>query len=212
MIIDCISDLHGKLPELEGGDLLIIAGDIQGSKGIMDLESFFNWVQAQSYRKKVAIAGNHDTILQADGFAVNNFAQCGVDYLFDSSTEFEGLKIFGSPWSLWFHGVNPHCKAFMTSENELIRKYQLIPEDTNILVTHTPAYGSLDQLDEGKLVGSLALKDRIMQLRQLDLHVCGHIHEARGRITTPHKPIQINASILDENYLRYAYPIERVIL
>jgi len=30
MIIDCISDLHGYYPELEGGDLLIIAGDLIG--------------------------------------------------------------------------------------------------------------------------------------------------------------------------------------
>lgn len=28
MIIDCISDLHGEYPILEGGDLLIVAGDL----------------------------------------------------------------------------------------------------------------------------------------------------------------------------------------
>lgn len=28
MIIDCISDLHGQYPQLEGGDLLIVAGDL----------------------------------------------------------------------------------------------------------------------------------------------------------------------------------------
>jgi Icc-related predicted phosphoesterase len=28
MIIDCISDLHGAQPKLEGGDLLIVAGDL----------------------------------------------------------------------------------------------------------------------------------------------------------------------------------------
>ena len=28
MIIDCISDLHGFYPKLEGSDLLIIAGDL----------------------------------------------------------------------------------------------------------------------------------------------------------------------------------------
>jgi hypothetical protein len=28
MIIDCIADLHGHYPKLDGGDLLIICGDL----------------------------------------------------------------------------------------------------------------------------------------------------------------------------------------
>ncbi len=33
MIIDCISDLHGYYPKLEGGDLLIVAGDLTARVG-----------------------------------------------------------------------------------------------------------------------------------------------------------------------------------
>lgn len=61
MIIDCISDLHGHFPSLEGGDLLIIAGDLTATHTPQELYQFNDWVKVQDYKKKVLIAGNHDT-------------------------------------------------------------------------------------------------------------------------------------------------------
>lgn len=61
MIIDCISDLHGTYPELEGGDLLIVAGDL--TAGIDDREyiNFDAWLTCQRYKHKIVVPGNHDT-------------------------------------------------------------------------------------------------------------------------------------------------------
>jgi len=52
MIIDCIADLHGFYPELDGGDLLIIAGDITASDKSHQWVEFFKWLAAQDYQKK----------------------------------------------------------------------------------------------------------------------------------------------------------------
>jgi hypothetical protein len=53
MIIDCISDLHGYLPKLEGGDLLIVCGDLTAYNKPKQYEEFFLWLKKQKYRKKV---------------------------------------------------------------------------------------------------------------------------------------------------------------
>jgi len=57
MIVDCISDLHGFYPELEGGDLLIVAGDWTKSDGMDELEDFEkHWLSIQTYKKIILIA------------------------------------------------------------------------------------------------------------------------------------------------------------
>ena len=40
MIIDCIADLHGHYPKLEGGDLLIVAGDLTAEHKYEELDYF----------------------------------------------------------------------------------------------------------------------------------------------------------------------------
>lgn len=90
MDVTCISDLHGNYPELEGGDLLIIAGDYTASDKITQWEQFFKWLKGQDYRKKILIAGNHDNFMMS-GFPHNQLEAEGIsdfEYLCDSGTEF----------------------------------------------------------------------------------------------------------------------------
>jgi len=107
----------------------------------------------------------------------------GAAYLCDSGTDYQGLKIWGTPWTQWFQGVNPDCTGFMLrSEFQLKDKFDLIPEDTDILVTHGPCYQRLDKTLYGDHAGSRALRDRVDHLRgkKLRYHFHGHIHEAHG--------------------------------
>lgn len=222
MIIDCVSDLHGFYPKLEGGDLLIVAGDLTAQDKPIEYGHFGAWMDRQQYKKKILIAGNHDNYFYRKGieFIKDVFQSINVEYLCDSGTEFEGLKIWGSPWTKTFEGMNPHCKAFtVDTEEELAEKWALIPNDIDILVTHSPPYGILDgilNIFDGTLfhVGSKSLAERIGNLKTPPkLWIWGHIHEAYGK----DKPIRqkpcemINASLVNEYYKPVNKPV-RVIL
>lgn len=212
VIIDCISDLHGYYPELDGGDLLIIGGDLTKRDSILEYKQFFRWVKDQDYVKKIFIAGNHDNNLNK--FFDNPEESKEMEYLMDSVTEFEGLKIWGSPWSLLFKGINPFCKAFTGTEAELARKFDQIPEDTDILITHSPPYGFLDICEGGHMCGCqwlhMLVMD-VMRLPNLKLHIFGHIHEEGGKVENGRGVKFVNASHVNERYRPKNKPV-RVIL
>lgn len=214
MKIDCISDLHGEYPTLQGGDLLIVAGDLTGSDNVIQYAHFSTWLHRQNYKKKVLISGNHDGYLEKLGFENVEDVYCsiGIDYLFDSGIEFEGLKIWGSPWSKLFKGINPHCTAFTGDEELLASKYALIPDDIDILITHEPPFGTLDYkvLFDGTHfhLGSTALREALdTRFPNLKLHVFGHIHEAYGIHIDDIEHTSINASYMNGDYEAVNKPI-----
>lgn len=198
MHITCISDLHGHFPILKGGDLLLIAGDLTLTSHKRDVEKFFKWLRRQRYQKKVFISGNHDV------FDVSLFDVGDATYLLDSGTEFEGLKIWGSPWTLRFANMNPHCMAFtVDNECELGEKLSVVPDDIDILLTHSPAYTILDCTLYNGMVGSHALYGRVCEIKPL-LHVFGHIHEVGGSYYTlkhdASDTLCVNASYVNAQY------------
>lgn len=222
MLIDCISDLHGYYPKLEGGDLLIVAGDLTRSDDWEEHIIFCDWLSKQPYKKRIVIAGNHDNDLIDQSVGDYTFSafdkEAGTQksyatYLCDSGVNLilydnepkplnqdcldikdlirpypRSIKIWGSPWTKTFPGMNPRCKAFtVDTEEELAEKWALIPHDVDILVTHSPPQCGLDRTARGECVGSESLKKFIFT-HQPRLHVFGHVHEAYGMIT--HEELQ----------------------
>ncbi len=234
MKITCLADLHGYYPELSGGDLLIVAGDLTRRDTENEVALFDYWINEQSYNKKIVIAGNHDNVL-----AENRIKLQFCEYLCDSGTEItyypyldpqdpdkmgivykrKTLKIWGSPWSLWFQGINPRCKAFTGSEKDLAKKFDLIPDDIDILITHSPPYGILDRVKKYNSssyhnVGSKALAEKVGKMEKLPkLLVWGHIHECYGiDLPVRGKPcIMLNASHVNEHYQPVNKPIDIVL-
>jgi Icc-related predicted phosphoesterase len=228
MIIDCIADLHGFYPELQGGDLLIVAGDLTAHDTDAEHLDFIEWIgMMQKYHKKykkcIHIAGNHDNFLYDEKRygQIKTPIDWNIEYLCDSGTEFEGLKIWGTPWTKTFEGMNPHCKAFTCdTEEELVVKWQLIPHDIDILITHSPPFAILDRTIDNKYVGSISLSAQSGFLQNIKLHVFGHIHEAYGKIDPPvylpnffdvSNHYLVNCSHVNERYEPVNKPI-RVIL
>lgn len=213
MIIDCISDLHGHYPKLEGGDLLIVAGDLTTSDQYLQYEDFFEWLEQQNYKNKILIAGNHDNHLEM--VIDEQICDDEVAYLCDSGTEFEGLKIWGSPWTTRFAGMNPKCMAFtVDTDDDLASKFSLIPEDVDILITHSPAFGILDgiEMEDGTEyhAGSISLRNMVLssdRLPKLKLHVFGHIHEHGGKTFETTLTKFVNASHVNEHYKPVNKPV-----
>jgi Icc-related predicted phosphoesterase len=213
MIIDCVGCLHGSYPLLEGGDLLIITGDLTARDQSSQYHDFHKWLQAQDYKKKIFICGNHDHSIE-QGFFYFNEEWMGATFLNDSATEFEGLKIWGSPHSLWFEEINPNCSAFTGNESYIKRKLELIPDNIDILISHSPFYGILDENKYGKHCGSVSLREVVERVKP-KLFVCSHIHEQGGNeVMFKHIGSDtwcVNCSIMDANYDPINDPI-RIIL
>jgi Icc-related predicted phosphoesterase len=227
MIIDCISDLHGHYPELEGGDLLIVAGDLTATDSVEEHSNFYMWLVSQKYTRRIFIAGNHDNRLVGPwpGNTRGPFREdktfYDFDYLCDSGTEFEwfenedtkwgpkrlgGMEIWGSPWTRRFKGMNPDCMAFTCeTEEELAEKWLTCPLDTDIMITHSPLYGILDRTAT-ESVGSKSLKFAVQKIKPSIL-ICGHIHECGGRIEKFQDTLIINASYVNEFYRPINKPI-----
>ncbi len=216
--ITCLSDLHGFLPKnLPSGDLLIVAGDLTARDTEKQIDEFGEWLAKQKYDLKVFIGGNHD------GFLQKKFApiEClDIIYLCDSGITYKDFKIWGSPWTPTF--CNWH---FMKDRGKEIRKmWDLIPKDTEILITHGPPMGILDQVEiSSKAVhenhaGCEELRAVIEDLPKLKLHVFGHIHESYGEMILKRPGYGcennihcVNASIMDGHYNPINKPI-RVVL
>lgn len=84
------------------------------------------------------------------------------------------FKVFGSPST-----PGPGNWAFEYEENYAERVWSAIPEDADIVVSHTPPKGHCDAAMKDDRSGCAALLKRLAIVRPY-LHVCGHIHEARG--------------------------------
>ena len=201
MIIDCISDLHGFYPKLDGGDLLIVAGDLTARDDEKGLDEFCEWIMSYfgKYKKAIFISGNHDNNAQIKNHKLYQGEQeyKWLIYLEDSGTTFEGLKIWGSPWTKTFPGINPHCKAFTCdTEEELAEKFSIIPEDTDILITHGPPYKVLDQVknyntERWVSVGSKSLFEVLKRVKPR-LNLFGHIHENGYKQAVLTYPLEID--------------------
>lgn len=206
--ITFISDTHGShddlTAKLNGGFILIHAGDVSCMGHRKEIKGFIKWFSALPYEHKIFIAGNHDFGFEKYDADYFKFPQ-GVHYLQDSMIEIEGLKIYGSPYSPRFYDW-----AFMESRGEKIAQiWSKIPEGIDILVTHGPPRGVLDTNKNDEDCGCDDLLARV-EIIKPKVHVFGHIHEGWGSMHSSQRGITfINASNLDENYECVNEPIFR---
>lgn len=215
MKICTISDLHGDLIDISPCNLLIICGDIvqlnvqsEVHKSIKWLRNKFKpWATNLPCDKVIFIAGNHDWIAEKEvKFMLDTFPKDEkVTYLFHEPYEYEGLKIFGTPYCQRFYNW-----AFMRDDEDLQQIYKCIPKDLDILITHDAPYGVSDILLQSgytkEHIGNKPLREAILEKEpKYVLH--GHLHSTSHEFELLGSSQVINCSIKDEQYQPIYYPI-----
>lgn len=187
-----LSDTHGahhRLRKLPEADVAVHSGDFCMVGEEREALDFLNWFCDLPYCLKIFICGNHDVCLHGanvDGLPDN------VHYLNNSEVEVDGVKFYGVP-------LPPLDDGSM----RLARNYAAIPEDTDILVTHSPAYGILD-FDDDINYGSKELLARMEKVHP-KAHLFGHIHLQHG-IMEQNGIIFSNGAIMNDDYTKLNKP------
>lgn len=216
MKITFISDTHNKHKQitnhLPGGDLIVHAGDATSRGYKHEIQQFLKWFNGlDNYTHKIFIAGNHDFGFQdnpteckemLDFYNKVTYLQDNMEIIGDDYQT--SVKVWGSPWQPEFFNW-----AFNLPRmgEQLKEKWNNIPIDVDILVTHGPAWGHLDTVKTipNNNLGCELLNERIGVVIP-KIHVCGHIHTGYGYKFngTTHF---INASVLNEDYVYSQKPI-----
>jgi Icc-related predicted phosphoesterase len=201
-----ISDTHMRHREVEvpDGDVLVFAGDFMTcGRKFSEVQSFASWFSNRPHKYKIMIAGNHDFFMEHSlNTCLAQFAN-NVIYLQDSGCEIKGWKFWGSPYQPGF------CNwAFNVPRGEAIKRHwDLIPDDTDVLVTHGPPQYFCDSM--GSLYEGGTWTDAHVGCEELTLavgrvkpkiHIFGHIHNGYGTDKTKYTEFH-NVSICNEAYV-----------
>jgi len=207
MRIVALSDTHGyhRKVNIPDGDVLIHAGDITTNGQLTIMDDFAQWMK-QFPHKKIVIFGNHDRYEEQNSIrdlAIQYLLDAGITYLQDNDITINDAKFYGAPWSPRFYDW-----SFNVDRGDAIaKKWALIPDDTAVLITHSPVHKILDEAPRGhwfgedifENAGCEELAKRITQLKQLKVHLSGHIHEGSG-VKVINNIVFANCSICDGRY------------
>lgn len=206
MRIVCLSDTHNCHREIKvpDGDILIHAGDATNIGRADEIVLFNKWFANLPHKYKIFVAGNHDWLFETNNNYARRLLSDKIIYLQDSSVEIEKLKFYGSPWQPRFFDW-----AFNLMRGaEIAEKWKLITDDVDILITHGPPQGMLDEVPRQYFVentGCEELRKRVEIVRP-KLHIFGHIHCGYGQ-TEQFGVRFVNASNCNEDYKPSQPPI-----
>lgn len=198
-----LSDTHNQHSEISvpDGDILIHCGDATNLGTMPEIHDFSMWWNKLPHATKIFVPGNHDFGFQEKRYAADSLVKSLQNHLVVSHS----LRIWGSPWTPSFGGW-----AFMEEDSKLERHWSLIPKDIDILITHGPAYGHLDEVSSKYVIpgfedpkldhaGSKSLLAHITASKP-KIHVFGHIHSGYGVKNDPSGVRFVNAALCDDHH------------
>lgn len=195
VLISDTHTMHDKVA-MPQGHILVHAGDMALDGSTREVQNALNWLNNQPFEHIVAIAGNHDWAFARRHRNELDFGR--VIYLENTFCTIDGVKFWGSPVTPWF------CDwAFNVHRGAPIRQYwKEIPNDVDVLITHGPPHGILDQTEsyhDTDHLGCEELFERVDALTQPLVHVFGHIHGGYGHTQFGNQRFY-NASVVNELY------------
>ncbi len=193
-----ISDTHGLHNSIDGlpdGDALVHAGDFMNSGyDVQDILSFNRWLGDQPFKYRVVCAGNHDRYFETAPQQARALLANAI-YLEDTGVTLDNITFWGSPYTPEFLNW-----AFMYPRGSSAWRYwDLIPEKLDVLITHGPPFGILDQTAPGEAhLGCEELLDTVAR-KKPRVHLFGHIHGGAGTFEDEATRF-VNAAYLNERY------------
>lgn len=219
MIILPISDLHGKLPNIDKEfDLMLICGDVcpaycHGKMFQKDwlFNEFSDWINGlpfkDEYSKVIMVFGNHDfygEIMDNDEYDLfDEKTDFRVEILQHESAIFQNkegmVSLFGTSYCKIFGGW-----AYMIDNKSLNEKFSEIPENLDILISHdSPTTNKLGAILEGMWynedTGNEILSKHIERANP-KLFFSGHFHSGNHNFEKIGDTWMANVSIVNENY------------
>ena len=226
----CTADIHGNFPIINTSfDLLLLGGDLihlylqrNPSETCDWFETVFvNWINSLPFKnddsKVIWIAGNHEVgweKLAPEGRLkiadyITNQTNGRAIYLEDMLYDFNGIKIYGTPWCKIFNNW-----GFMKSDEDLKRIYEKIPENLDILLTHDAPYGTSDLCygwySFGRTpihIGNEPLRDAILE-KKPKYNIHGHLHSANHEKEILGTTSVYCVSLVDEEYRETYSPLQ----
>ena len=202
----CISDTHNNIPEdVPPGDILIHAGDMTVNGSVAEIQRQIDWLASLPHKEIVVISGNHDTYLDprtrpslSEEQRRGSLDWKRVHYLqhrrlsltidiepknTDSTTPLlaeerdqRRIRIYGAPQIPACGPMNVHAFQYPRGRDAWS---ETVPEDTDILITHTPPKYHMDlPIPQG--MGCEHLLAEVKRVKPT-LHVFGHVHWGAGQ-------------------------------
>ncbi|KAJ4382044.1 hypothetical protein N0V86_002371 [Didymella sp. IMI 355093] len=200
----CISDTHNHIPDdVPSGDILIHAGDMTNAGSVAEIQAQIDWLSSLPHKEIVVISGNHDTYLDPRTRPSLSAAQREgsldwgrVHYLqhklltltLTPATRENGdetapllhsgarrLRIYGAPQIPACGPMSVHAFQYPRGSDAWS---ETVPEDVDILVTHTPPKYHMD-LAMPRGLGCEHLLQEVQRVKPA-LHVFGHVHWGAG--------------------------------
>jgi len=173
------ADIHGVLPvyrwlvdQTSSVDVLVLAGDLLDAdfeeQQRLQAVEILN-ILRQSQIPVFYIMGNDDNV--------------PLDYEGELIKPLHGRRIEISDYNFVGYQYTPPFlgESFVKEDAEIARdlvSFEALVDERTVLVTHTPAFGSLDLCDSGN-VGSRGLAD-FLRRKPVLAHIHGHIHHCFG--------------------------------
>jgi len=129
---------------------------------------------------QIFVAGNHEMCFVGEAIDHIRARLKHAIYLQDQSVVIEGVRVYGSPWSGKRRSA---ARAFATPFPELGKYWVLIPNETDLLITHSPPHRVLD--DTGTMGCPLLRELIIKQIRLAQLllglkkFLCSQLQQAK---------------------------------
>jgi predicted phosphodiesterase len=200
---------HIPNEEIPAGDLLIHAGDLTNAGSTAEIQKQIDWLCSLPHKEIVVISGNHDTYLdprtrpslsdsQREGeidwkrihylqhrrlsltiIPTSSSADIASDsrtHLLSGQQKSRRIRIYGAPQIPACGPMSVHAFQYPRGQDAWS---ETVPEDTDILITHTPPKYHLDlPLPNG--LGCEHLLNEVKRVKPT-LHVFGHVHWGAGQ-------------------------------